>query len=128
MQSRCLRPRSGTLSSVQRRRAARKNFALAARDSGIGKSHDDCSGGRSRHSTPVSFREDGSLLFEDVSFTQPASWFHYVAGKPEPVKTALVGSSPVSFDDIEVTREFATAKDGAKLTLNIVRTKGSKLA
>src|SRR5256886_3459072 len=71
--------------------------------------------------------EDGSLLFEDVSFTQPASWFHYVAGKPEPVKTALVGSSPVSFADIEVTREFAAAKDGAKIPLNIVRRKGTKL-
>ncbi len=71
--------------------------------------------------------EDGSLLFNDVSFTQPASWFHYVAGKSEPVKTAMVGSSPVSFDDIEVTREFATAKDGTKVPLNIVRRKGTKL-
>ena len=71
--------------------------------------------------------EDGSLLFEDASFTQPASWFHYVAGKAEPIKTALVGSSPVSFDDIEVTREFAPAKDGARIPLNIVRRKGTKL-
>jgi prolyl oligopeptidase len=71
--------------------------------------------------------EDNSLLFSDVSFTQPAAWFHYVEGKPEVVKTALVGTSPVSFDDIEVTREFATAKDGTRIPLNIVRKKGTKL-
>jgi prolyl oligopeptidase len=50
-----------------------------------------------------------------------------VAGKEQPVKTALVGSSPVSFGDIEVTREFAPAKDGTKIPLNIVRKKGTKL-
>jgi prolyl oligopeptidase len=71
--------------------------------------------------------EDGSLLFEDVSFTQPATWFRCVKEKPEPVKTALVASSPVSFDDIEVTREFATSKDGTKVPLNIVRRKGAKM-
>ncbi|MEY2530674.1 MAG: prolyl oligopeptidase [Verrucomicrobiota bacterium] len=71
--------------------------------------------------------EDGSLLFRGVSYTEPAAWFHCVAGKPEPVKTALVGSSPVSFGDIEVTREFAPAKDGTKIPLNIVRKKGTKL-
>jgi prolyl oligopeptidase len=71
--------------------------------------------------------EDNSLLFSDVSFTQPEAWFHCVEGKPEAVKTALVGTSPVSFDDIEVTREFATAKDGIKIPLNIVRKKGTKL-
>ena len=48
-------------------------------------------------------------------------------GKIEPVKTALVGTSPVSFADIEVTREFATSKDGTKIPLNIVRKKGTKL-
>ena len=50
-----------------------------------------------------------------------------MTGKSEPVKTALVSTSPVSFDDIEVTRELATAKDGIKIPLNIVRRKGTKL-
>jgi prolyl oligopeptidase len=71
--------------------------------------------------------EDNSLLFNDVSFTKPAAWFRFVEGKPAPVKTALVSTSPVSFDDIEVTRESATAKDGTKIPLNIVRKKGTKL-
>ena len=71
--------------------------------------------------------EDGSLLFRDVSYTEPAAWFHYVAGKETPLKTALVTTSPISFADIEVTREFAPGKDGTKIPLNIVRRKGTPL-
>src|SRR6267378_3082982 len=71
--------------------------------------------------------EDGSLLFRDVSYTEPAAWFHYVPGKEVPVKTALVSTSPVSFSDIEVTRELAPGKGGTKIPLNIVRKKGTPL-
>jgi prolyl oligopeptidase len=70
--------------------------------------------------------DDGSLLFRDVSYTEPAAWFYLAAGKTEPVKTALVNTSPVSLTDIEVSREFATSKDGTKIPLNILRKKGTK--
>jgi prolyl oligopeptidase len=70
--------------------------------------------------------EDNSLLFRDVSFTEPAAWFHVVDPTKPPAKTALVNTSPVSFADIEVTREFATSKGGTKIPLNIVRKKGTK--
>src|SRR5262245_25703958 len=70
--------------------------------------------------------EDGSLLFRDVSYTEPAAWFRCASEKPEPVKTALRSTSPVSFSDIEVTREFATSKDGTKIPLNILFRKGMK--
>ena len=70
--------------------------------------------------------EDGSLLFRDVSYTDPAAWFYLAAGKSEPVKTALVNTSPVSLADIEVSREFASSKDGTKIPLNILRKKGTK--
>jgi prolyl oligopeptidase len=70
--------------------------------------------------------EDGSLLFRDQSYTEPAAWFHCAKGKTEPVKTALRTTSPVSFADIEVTREFATSKDGTKVPLNIIFRKGMK--
>jgi len=70
--------------------------------------------------------KDNSLLFRDVSYIEPPAWFHYVQGKTEPVKTALRSTSPVSFADIEVTREFATSKDGTKIPLNIIRKKGTK--
>ena len=70
--------------------------------------------------------EDGSLLFRDVSYTEPAAWFHCANEKNEPAKTALRSTSPVSFSDIEVTREFATSKDGTKIPLNIIFRKGMK--
>jgi prolyl oligopeptidase len=70
--------------------------------------------------------EDNSLLFRDVSFTQSAAWFRVVDPTKPPVKTALVNTTPVSFADIEVTRELATSKDGTKIPLNIVRKKGTK--
>jgi prolyl oligopeptidase len=70
--------------------------------------------------------EDGSLLFRDQSYTEPAAWFHCPKEKTEPVKTALRNTSPVSFADIEVTREIATSKDGTKIPLNIIFRKGMK--
>src|SRR6266511_3299781 len=70
--------------------------------------------------------EDGSLLFRDVSYTEPAAWFHCTNEKTEPAKTALRSTSPVSFSDVEVTREFATSKDGTKIPLNIIFRKGMK--
>lgn len=69
--------------------------------------------------------DDNSFLFRDVSYTEPAAWYRCARGQA-PVKTALVNTSPVSFSDIEVTREFATSKDGTKVPLNIVRRKGTK--
>jgi prolyl oligopeptidase len=68
--------------------------------------------------------EDNSLLFRDVSYTEPAAWYHLASGKTEPIKTALVNTSPVSFADIEVTREFATSKDGTRIPVNILHRKG----
>lgn len=70
--------------------------------------------------------EDSSLLFRDQSYTEPATWFHCPNGKTELMKTALRSTSPVSFADIEVTREFATSKDGTKIPLNIIYPKGMK--
>jgi len=70
--------------------------------------------------------EDGSLLFRDVNYTEPAAWFRCLNGKTEPAKTALRSTSPVSFADIEVRREFATSKDGTKIPLNIIFRKGMR--
>src|SRR5438105_4175444 len=70
--------------------------------------------------------EDGSLLFRDISYTEPAAWFNCPSQKTEPLKTALRSTSPVSFADIEVHREFATSKDGTKIPLNILFRKDTK--
>jgi prolyl oligopeptidase len=69
--------------------------------------------------------EDDSLLFRDVSYTEPAAWFQVAPGKTQPDKTALLNTSPVSLADIEVTREFATSRDGTLVPLNILRRKGT---
>ncbi len=69
-------------------------------------------------------QDDGSLLFKDLSYTEPPAWFKVGADQSEPEKTALVSTSPVSFADIEVTREFATSKDGTRVPLNIMHRKG----
>jgi prolyl oligopeptidase len=76
--------------------------------------------------TEMESLDDNSLLFRDVSYTEPAAWFHLVGNEP-PKKTVLVNNSPVSFADIEVSREMATSKDGTKVPLNILRKKGTKL-
>jgi prolyl oligopeptidase len=70
--------------------------------------------------------DDNSLLFCVESYTEPAAWFHFAKEKTELVKTALRETSPVSFADIEVTREFATSKDGTKIPLNIIFRRGMK--
>ena len=72
-------------------------------------------------------RDDGSLLYRDQSYTEPPAWFEVAAGQTDSKKTALATTSPVSFSDIEVSREFATSKDGTKVPLNIVRRKGTQL-
>jgi prolyl oligopeptidase len=71
--------------------------------------------------------ENGLLLFRDQSYTEPAAWFQIEAGDLAPKATALRNTSPVSFADIEVTREMAPSKDGAMVPLNILRRKGTKL-
>src|SRR4029078_11159562 len=68
--------------------------------------------------------EDGSLLFRDVSYTEPAGGFWCRDENTEPAMTALRSTSPVSFADIDVRHKFATSKDGAKIPLNILFRKG----
>ncbi len=70
---------------------------------------------------------DGPLLFKNASYLSPNEWERCPARETAPVKTALRSTAPVSFDDIEVVREFATSSDGTKIPLNIMRRKGTKL-
>ncbi len=82
------------------------------------------------------FAKDNSVLFRLTSFTQPDAW--YLCAPPawstrgpkddaRITKTALAKTSPVSFNDIEVVREFAVSKDGTKVPLSILHRKGMKL-
>jgi prolyl oligopeptidase len=57
----------------------------------------------------------------------PPAWYRFDPGDEEPVKTALVVTSPADFGNVEVTRAFATSKDGTQVPLNIIHRKGIAL-
>jgi prolyl oligopeptidase len=71
--------------------------------------------------------DDGTLLYGIETYLRPPyfSRYHEFSGKSE--ETALAQTSPVSFEDTEVVRAFATSKDGTHVPLNIVRRKGTAL-
>jgi prolyl oligopeptidase len=69
----------------------------------------------------------GDVLFDASTYLRPryyAEW-HPASGKAK--ETALKVTSPVSFTDAEVTRVFATSKDGTKVPVNVIMRKGTKL-
>ena len=68
----------------------------------------------------------GQVLARLTSFLAPPAWYR-VGTSGEAVKTALAVTSAADFSDVEVVREFAIAKDGTKVPLNILRRKGSTL-
>jgi len=71
--------------------------------------------------------EGDDILFNMVSYVDPAAWYHFDGKTGATNKTALVSTSPVDFSDCEVVREFATSKDGTKVPVNIIRKKGLAL-
>jgi prolyl oligopeptidase len=71
--------------------------------------------------------EGDELLFESQSYTDPAAWYRFEPSTKKVSRTALYQTAAADFSDVEVTREFATSKDGAKVPLNIIARKGTKL-
>ena len=69
----------------------------------------------------------GPVLVEMQSYTETARWLQLDLKSNQFVPTALSSPVPVSFADIEVTRDFAVSKDGTKVPLNILRKKGTPL-
>src|SRR5205814_1887452 len=71
--------------------------------------------------------EGDELLFKQTSYVNPYVWSRLDGPNSQPRATGMVGTSPVSFDDVEVLREFAMSKDGTRVPMNIIRRKGAKL-
>lgn len=67
------------------------------------------------------------LLFRNISYLEPFVWMSYDPRAGTAAPTALAGTAPADFSDLEVVREFATSRDGTKIPLNIIRPKGLKL-
>jgi prolyl oligopeptidase len=70
---------------------------------------------------------NGDMLFDISTYLRPrfyAEW-HPSTGKSE--DTALKVTSPVSFADAQVTRVFATSKDGTKVPVNVIMRKNTNL-
>jgi prolyl oligopeptidase len=69
----------------------------------------------------------GDVLFDVETYLQPRRYaiWHPGSGKSEP--TELRETSPISFEDAEVVREFASSKDGTQVPVNIIRRRGTKL-
>jgi prolyl oligopeptidase len=70
---------------------------------------------------------DGTLLYSIASYLRPVYFCRYDQGSHRTVETALAQTSPVSFADAEVVREFAVSKDGTRVPLNIIRRKDARL-
>ncbi len=71
---------------------------------------------------------DGTLLYSIETYLRPPYFSRYDERTKHSSETKLVRTSPVSFADAEVLREFATSKDGTQVPLNIIRRKGTPLS
>ena len=70
---------------------------------------------------------DHVLAYSVETYLTPPSYSRYVETTRTAAPTQLAETSPVSFADAEVVREFATSKDGTRVPLNIVRRRGTAL-
>ena len=67
------------------------------------------------------------VLLRDGSYKMPPAWFRYNASSKKLLPAALRSVSPTDLSDAVVVREFAMSKDGTKVPLNIIHSKGTKL-
>jgi prolyl oligopeptidase len=74
--------------------------------------------------TPIG---NGDVLFSVETYIDPPAWYRYSVASGKTTRTAMFETAPFNFDDAEVTREFATSKDGTRVPINIIRLKTMKL-
>ncbi len=66
------------------------------------------------------------VVVRSQSYTRPPAYYRYGPGTTAFQTTALAQKSSADFSAYEVRREFATAKDGTKLPVNIIMRRGAK--
>lgn len=70
---------------------------------------------------------NGSLLFENESYTEPSAWFRYDPDAGMVTRTALAYRTSVNFSDCDVLRRSAISKDGTRVPMSILKKKTAKL-
>jgi len=69
---------------------------------------------------------DGDVLFDVATYLRPRYYARWSPATGRTEETALRVTSPISFADAEVVREFAISADGTRVPLNIIAKKGTK--
>ena len=69
---------------------------------------------------------EGDLVYSVDTYLTPRA-FHRRTPDGRDLATDLTARSPITFDDMEVTRVTARSKDGADIPINIIRRKGIAL-
>jgi prolyl oligopeptidase len=64
------------------------------------------------------------IAWSRESFTEPATWYVAASGEA-PRPTALRTRTPVDLSGYQVTREFATSRDGTRVPLNVISAPGT---
>ena len=65
------------------------------------------------------------VVAQVVNYVEPPLWTRVGGGRAR--RTAMVGTSEANFNDSEVVREIATARDGTPVPIDILRRKGTRL-
>ena len=69
---------------------------------------------------------NGDMLYGVSSYTRPRYYAKWDARTGVSSETKLTVTSPISFADCVVQREFAVSKDGTRIPVNIIMKKGTK--
>jgi prolyl oligopeptidase len=64
------------------------------------------------------------VAYATESFTEPRSWWR-ASGQLAARRTALVTQTPLDFSGFEVSREFATSKDGTLVPVTLIAPRGT---
>ena len=78
----------------------------------------------SSYSARLSTLGQDRIAWSRESFTEPATWWVAADGEA-PRPTALRTTTPVDLSGYEVTREFATSRDGTRVPLNVITAPGT---
>ena len=71
--------------------------------------------------------ENDDVLYSNQTYVDPVAYYRFDQTTGKSRETGLAVTTPADLRGIEVTREFATSKDGTKVPMNIIRQKGVKL-